>query len=181
MIGERTGGDGGSPRNHGEAVDGADYQAANPSTTNGPAGGDDTRPDTAAGGGEPADPSEPSRRPRASEPDWGSPPSRLGLPNSPGAPLTVRQAGYCAPRRSPPFQYWWIWRGKSRPRCSPQCIPVTRRRRFFFRKTGGVEETLGESLPLRHLKVAWRKPRRIRPFRTPGASGVAPGCSPNLP
>src|ERR1700730_6480533 len=33
-----------------------------------------------------------------------------------------------------------------------------------------------ESLPLRHLKAASRKPRKIRPFRTPGTSGVAPGC-----
>src|ERR1700730_12051171 len=74
----------------------------------------------------------------------------------------MRQAGYCALRRSSPFQFWWIWRGKSRPRCSPQCIPVTRRRRFFFRTTGGVEETLGEALPLRQLPDRDEKPSKIR-------------------
>ena len=94
-----------------------------------------------------------SPRPRgshcdASQPGCGSPPGRVQLPNS-WASLTMPQAGYCALRRSSPFQFWWIWPGKSRPRCSPQCIPVTRRRRSFFRKTGGVEETFGESLPLR--------------------------------
>jgi hypothetical protein len=35
-----------------------------------------------------------------------------------------------------------------------------------------------ESLPLRHLKMASRKPRKIRPFCTTGVAGVAPGCSP---
>jgi len=35
-----------------------------------------------------------------------------------------------------------------------------------------------KSLPLRHFKAASRKPREIRPFRTPGFAGVAPGCSP---
>ena len=90
----------------------------------------------------------------------------VGLSNS-RASLTMRQAGYCALRRSSPFQFWWIWRGKSRPRCSPQCIPVTRRRRFFFRKTGGVEETLGESLPLRQLPDRYQKAQQNMAFCRP--------------
>jgi hypothetical protein len=65
------------------------------------------------------------------------------------------------------------------PRCRPQCIPVTRRRRFFFRKTGGVEETLGESLPLRQAFPTCEKPNKIGHFsshriRTVENRGVDP-------
>jgi hypothetical protein len=58
------------------------------------------------------------------------------------------------------------------------------RKRCFCCSFRGPWGPGSESLPLRHIKTASRKPRKIRTSCAPGFAGVAPGCSaeggPNL-